>query len=250
MKLDGKVALVTGGGSGIGRGIAERFAREGAAVVVSGRRPAPLAETVTTITQRGGRALAAPGSVAVEADVQAMVAATLGAFGGLDILVNNAGGAVHRGPLHELTDAAWTDSLDVFLTGAFRCLRAALPHMIERGGGTILNIGSVAGLKAIPALPTHAYAVAKAGLVMLTKSVAVHYARDNVRCNCICPGVIDTRSLAHADAARRAAVAALHPLGRLGTVEEVAELAVYLASDEARWVTGSVVAIDGGVSAQ
>jgi NAD(P)-dependent dehydrogenase (short-subunit alcohol dehydrogenase family) len=250
MRLERKVALVTGGGSGIGRGIAERFAREGAAVVVSGRRSAVLEETVTTITRSGGRALAVPGSVAVEADVRSAVAATLETFGQLDILVNNAGGTVHRGPLHELSDAAWSESLDVFVTGAFRCLRAALPHMIARGGGTILNIGSVAGLKVIPALPTHAYAVAKAGLVMLTTSVAVHYARDNVRCNCICPGVIDTRSLAHADATRRAAVAALHPLGRLGTVEEVAELAVYLASDDARWITGSVVTIDGGVSAQ
>ncbi len=250
MKLEGKVALVTGGGSGIGRGIAEHLAREGAAVVVTGRRPAAVEETVAAIARSGGRALAAPGSVAVQTDVQAAVAATLGAFGKLDVLVNNAGSAVHRGPLHELTDTAWSEALDVFLTGAFRYLRAVLPHMIAAGGGTVVNIGSVAGLKAIPAVPAHAYAVAKAGLVMLTKSVAVHYARDNVRCNCICPGVIDTRSLSHADATRRAAVAALHPLGRLGTVDEVAELAVYLASDDARWITGSVVAIDGGVSAQ
>src|SRR5207302_1324812 len=192
MQLANKIAIVTGGGTGIGAAIATTFAREGAKVTITGRRKETLAEVADEIAASGGHALAMPGSVTDEADVQRAVQATLATFGRVDVLVNNAGSLLHAGPLHETADEIWDGVLDVFLKSVFRFSRAVIPHMQRQGGGSIVNIGSVLGLKASLAFPVHPYAVAKAGVAMLTKTIAVHYAKDGIRCNCVAPAVTET----------------------------------------------------------
>jgi NAD(P)-dependent dehydrogenase (short-subunit alcohol dehydrogenase family) len=151
-----------------------------------------------------------------------------------------------------MSDRVWNDTIDVFLTGAFRFSRAVIPHMLEQGGGSILNISTVTALKANPGFPAHAYAAAKAGVNMLTKTVAIQYARQGIRCNAICPAGVDTPGVTSvtSNPAQRAAWEALHPVGRIARPAEIAAAAVYFASDESGWTTGSILAVDGGVSAQ
>lgn len=252
MRRRNKVAVITGGGSGIGEAIARLFAGEGAKVTITGRRKEVLAGVVDAISRSGGQALAAPGSVTVEADVQQAVEATLKSFGPIDVLVNNAGNLFHAGPFHETTDTVWDETIEVFLKGAFRFTRAVIPRMLKQGGGSIVNVATVSGLKAIAGFPAHAYAAAKAGVIMLTKTVAVEYAQHGIRCNCLCPGAVDTPGVASflRDPAMRAGFEALHPIGRIGKPEEIAQAALYLASDESRWTTGSILTVDGGIMAQ
>jgi NAD(P)-dependent dehydrogenase (short-subunit alcohol dehydrogenase family) len=251
MRLAKKVAIVTGGGTGIGEAIARAFAREGATVAITGRRKEELARVVKDIERNGGKALALPGSVTNEADVQEAVATTLKTFGRLDVLVNNAGNLFHAGPLHETSDQIWDDTLDLFLKGTFRFIRAAIPLMLKQGGGSILNVSTVAGMKAIPFFQAHAYQAAKAGVNMLTKSVAVEYAKQGIRCNCICPAGVLTPPVQEMlkDPKAKALFEDIHPMGRLGEPEEVAEAAIYFVSDESRWTTGSILPVDGGVMA-
>jgi NAD(P)-dependent dehydrogenase (short-subunit alcohol dehydrogenase family) len=251
MRLEQKIAIVTGGGTGIGEAIAKVFAREGARVAITGRRKDELERVVRDIERKGGQALALPGSVTNEHDVQEAVAATVRKFGRLDILVNNAGNLFHTARLHETTDQMWDETFDVFMKGTFRFIRAAIPQMLQQGGGSILNISTIAGLKAIPGFEAHAYPAAKAGVIMLTKTVAVHYAKQNIRCNCLCPAGVITPPVADMlkDSQAKAWFESVHPTGRLGQPEEVAEATVYFASDESRWTTGSILSVDGGVMA-
>ena len=192
-----------------------------------------------------------PGSVTDEADVQHAVQATLERFGRVDVLVNNAGSLLYNGPLHEITDEIWDGVMDVFLKSVFRFSRAVIPHMQRQGAGSIVNIGSVLGLKAALAFPVHPYAVAKAGVAMLTKTIAVHYAKDGIRCNCVAPALTETPLIESRlkDAAVRGAIEAQYPLGRLGRPEDIAQAVLYLASDDAAWTTGTIVTVDGGIMA-
>jgi NAD(P)-dependent dehydrogenase (short-subunit alcohol dehydrogenase family) len=251
MRLADKVTIVTGGGTGIGAAIARTFAHEGAKVTITGRRKELLDEVADQIAAAGGHALAVPSSVTDEADVQRAVQATLATFGRVDILVNNAGNLSHAGPLHETSDEIWDNVMDVFLKSVFRFSRAVIPHMQRQGGGSIVNIGSVLGLKAALAFPVHPYAVAKAGVAMLTKTIAVHYAKDGIRCNCVAPALTDTPLIESRlkDAAVRTALEAQYPLGRLGRPDDIAQAVLYLASDDAAWTTGTIVTVDGGIMA-
>ena len=251
MRLRDKVAIVTGAGSGIGAAVARAFAREGATVTITGRRTELLDEVVEEIAAVGGHALAVRGSVTDERDVQRAVQATLATFGRVDVLVNNAGSLSHAGPLHETSDEIWDAVMDVFLKGVFRFSRAVIPHMQRQGGGSIVNIGSVLGLKAALAFPVHPYAAAKAGVAMLTKTIAVHYAKDGIRCNCVAPALTDTPLIESRlqDAAVRRAMEAQYPLGRLGRPDDIAQAVLYLASDDAAWTTGTIVTVDGGIMA-
>jgi len=186
-----------------------------------------------------------------ESEVREAIAATIRTFGRLDILVNNAGNLFHAGPLHETSDQVWDETFDLFMKGTFRFTRAAIPQMLKQGGGSILNISTIAGLKAIPNFEAYAYQAAKAGVVMLTKTVALHYAKQHIRCNCICPAEVVTPGIAGMleDSQTKAWFEGIHPMGRLGQPEEVAAAAIYFASDESRWTTGSILPVDGGVMA-
>lgn len=251
MRLKDKVAIITGGGTGIGEEISKVFAKEGAKVVITGRRKEVLDKLVSEIKGAGGDALAVAGSVTEESDIQQAVQSTLKAFGRIDLLVNNAGNLFHAGPLHKTTDEIWNQTIDIFLNGVFRFKRAVIPVMIRQGGGTILNISTIAGLRAIPGFPAHAYAAAKAGVIMLTKTVALQYAKEKIRCNCICPGGVDTPGVAAMtkDPEMRAGFNSMHPIGRMGLPDEIAQAALYLCSEEASWTTGTIMSVDGGLSA-
>ena len=251
MRLDKKIALVTGGGTGIGEAIAKAFAREGAKVAITGRRKEELGRVVKDITQSGGHALALQGSVTNDSDIRSAVEATVRTFGRLDILVNNAGNLFYAGPLHETSDQIWDETFDVFMKGTFRFIRAAIPVMLKQGGGSILNVSTVGGMKAIPFFQAHAYQAAKAGVNMLTKSVAVEYAKQGIRCNCICPAGVLTAPVQEMlkDPKAKALFEGIHPMGRLGQPEEIAQAAIYFVSDESHWTTGSILTVDGGVMA-
>jgi len=250
MRLDGKVAIITGGGTGLGRAIALRFAREGARIVVNGRRPGPIAEVTARIGAEGGQARAVAGDITVRADVERLVAGAVDAFGRLDVLVNNAGIMVSRTPVSECSEEDWSRMLEGNLTAVFRCSKAALPEL-RRSHGNIVNIASIAGLRGFPSLA--AYTACKAGVVSLTKGMALDCAKDRVRVNAVCPAYVETDfTRDFLDKLRRAgtfdALVARHPLG-LGQPEDVACAALYLASDEARWVTGVALPVDGGIMA-
>lgn len=248
-RLAGKVALVTGGNAGIGEAIAKTFAREGAAVLITGRRQQELDRVVTDIGRMSGRAAAVAGSVTDEAHAQAAVREAVARFGGLDILVNNAGIGEFGRRLHELEDETWTRVLDVNLTGVFRMTRAAVPEMLKRQRGSIVNISSIASVVGIPALP--AYAASKGAMDALTRAMAIDYAKDGIRCNVVNPGLVATPMAAPlmANPEQLEPILAHYPLRRPGTPEEVANLVLYLASDEAAWVTGGTYLIDGGMTA-
>ena len=247
-RLEGKVAIVTGGNAGIGEAVAKRFADEGASVVVTGRRQQELDRVVSGIRHNKGKALAVAGSVTDEAHAQDVTQRTLDSFGHIDILVNNAGIGDFGKRLHETDDATWTSVLDVNLTGVFRMTRAIVPQMLKQGRGAIVNISSIASLVGIPTVS--AYAASKGGLDALTRAVAIDYATDGIRCNVVNPGLIDTPMAAPlmANPDMLQPILAQYAIRRPGTPEEVANMVLYLASDEATWVTGGTFTIDGGMT--
>jgi NAD(P)-dependent dehydrogenase (short-subunit alcohol dehydrogenase family) len=249
MRLAGKVAIVTGANVGIGAAIADVLAGEGAAVIVTGRRKDLLDRVVAGIERKKGRALAVAGSVTDESHARSAVDQCVRAFGGLHILVNNAGIGAFGTLLHETNDATWHEVLDVNLTGVFRMTRAAVPVMLKNGGGSIINMSSVGGLVGFSG--SAAYGTSKGGLELLTKCVAMDYAQNGIRCNSVCPGLIDTPMAAPLmnNPELKAEVLSAYPIRRVGTPEEVAKMVLYLASDDASWVTGSSFTIDGGLTA-
>lgn len=250
MRLAGKVAIVTGAASGIGRGVARMFAVEGARVVVADLDGDGGRATVDQIDKAGGEARYAHCDVSQAADAERVVAAATEAWGTVDILVNNAG-IIREGSVTETDEAAWDEVMRINLKGVFLCSRAALPAMIAGGKGAIINIASVGGL--VPAAGLAAYATAKAGVVHLSRQMANDYAAQWVRVNCICPGTIitpmhDVFYTPETKEATLAEWAKTRPLQMEGTPEDIAYAAVYLASDEARFVTGVVLPVDGGVA--
>lgn len=249
MRLNGKIALITGGGTGIGEATAKVFAAEGAQVAITGRRKDVLEGVAKAIVSNGGKVLVVAGSVTDEAHVREAVDQAMRTFGKIDILINNAGIGAFGTPLHETTDQAWQEVLDTNLTGVFRFARAVIPHMLGRGG-SIVNVSSIAGMVGIAGLA--AYGSTKGALLALTRCMAIDYAKEKIRCNCVCPGLVDTPMAADAiaDPEMNAMLMAAYPLGRCGTPDEVARMLLYLASDEAAWVTGSIFTIDGGMTAQ
>lgn len=250
MRLVNKVAVVTGGSCGIGLGIAKLFAREGATVVITNRTPEAGRLAADSINNSGGRAISIPTDVSKIRGVENMVRAVVERYQKIDVLCNNAGVGILRSVV-DSTEEEWDRVIDVNLKGVFLCSKYVIPEMIKNHGGSIVNIASVASY--IPFQNDAAYCASKGGLLMLTKEMALDYAYYNVRVNCICPGFIITRALDHyinqqddPDAARKE-VERLHPIGRLGTPEDIAHAALYFASDESSFVTGASLAVDGGL---
>ncbi len=251
-QLNGKVAVVTGGGSGIGAAIATLFARQGAHVVVLDVDAAAARRTVDVIVASGGTGAARACDVTQSARVEETFAAIVAAHSRIDILVNNAGIA-HVGTI-ERTDEADMDRLyAVNVKGVFLCAKAVVPVMLAQKRGVILNMASITSLVGVP--ERFAYSMTKGAVLTMTMSIAVDYVKQNIRCNCICPARIHTpfvdqfvaRHYAGREAETLRALSAYQPIGRMGTPEEVASLALYLCSDEASFVTGQAYPIDGGV---
>jgi NAD(P)-dependent dehydrogenase (short-subunit alcohol dehydrogenase family) len=247
-RLEGKIALITGGGTGIGRAIALLFAAEGAKVCVAGRRSEPLQEVVAEIRRRGGTATFTRGDVSKTDRVELMVQGAIYNFGGLDILVNNAG-IFLEGTVVDTDEKRWDKILGINLKGAYMVSRCAVPAMKSRGGGSIVNNASVHGL--VGAKNAVAYCASKGGLVQLTRAMALDHAADRIRVNAICPGLIDSPMTRDDNGGTTWLDAAVknYPAARCGTVDEVARLALYLVSDESGFMTGAVVPIDGGMTA-
>ena len=244
----GKVALVTGGGSGIGRQACLVFCREGAQVVVSDVTVEGGEETLSLIKQAGGEAAFIKADVAQAAEVEALVAKTVEAYGRLDCAYNNAGIAGRTARVADDTEENWERILSSNLKGVWLCLKYEIAHMLKQGGGAIVNTASGAGL--IGVRRTGAYVASKHGVVGLTKTAALEYAKANIRVNAVCPGPIDTPMLRGASERVIDAMAAAQPNGRLGQPQEIAEAVVWLCSDAASFVTGHPMPVDGGYVAQ
>ncbi|MGQ9502345.1 MAG: SDR family NAD(P)-dependent oxidoreductase [Anaerolineae bacterium] len=249
MRLKDKVAIITGGGSGIGRASAELFAREGARVVVADFNEKAGQEAVTAIRRAGGEAIFVHVDVSDSAQVQRLVDTTLQTYGGIDILVNNAG-ILLFGTALDTSQQDWERVIAINLTGTFLVSKAVLPHMIARGGGSIVNLTSSTGAHDAAA-NTVAYVTSKGGVALLTRAMAIDHAKHNVRVNAVAPGPTDTPMLRDAMPPEQlAAFAATFPMGRLGRPEELARAILFLASDEASFITGAILAVDGGQTAQ
>jgi len=253
MRLRNKVALITGAGTGFGAAAAILFAKEGAKVVAVGRRKNLIENVVARIRKAGGKAIAVQADVSKALDCERMAAETLKAFKKIDVLFNNAGVHPSRTGVTDTTLEAWNETLAVNLTGVFLVMKSVIPVMIKSGGGSIINTSSTAGIRSAPNRAP--YCASKGGVSLLTKNVAIDYAKHNIRCSAICPGPIET-GLTHKyyvnmrkDAKKWKDFVAQVPLGCLGDSDDVAYAALYLASDESKWVTGIDLIVDGGLVA-
>lgn len=249
--VSGRVAVITGGGNGIGRSIAKLFAEEGAIVVVADIDVDGGEQTVDQIRKSGGTAEFVETNVTILSEVQSLMEATFDEFGSLDILVSNAGGSAGDDKLHLLDQETWNQMIDLNLTNHFYCARSALPHMIETGGGALVFMSSV---NAVTGIGLASYSAAKSGVIGLSKVIAAHYGRHGVRSNVLCPGTIQSKNLA----AKRESQWSedrwdgwinQYPIGRFGRPGEVANSALFLASDQSSFMTGQELILDGGLTA-
>jgi meso-butanediol dehydrogenase/(S,S)-butanediol dehydrogenase/diacetyl reductase len=249
-RFDGKTAIITAGGSGIGAATARRFAREGASVVIADISSRRAQEVATDIKANGGNAVHIKMDAADPEGVQATIKLALDAYGRLDVMFNNAG-AADAAPLEEITLESWNRVLAVTLTSTFLGMKYCLPIMRRQGGGAIVNTASVSGAGGDYGLSS--YNAAKAGVINLTRAAAIENARFKIRVNCVCPGAINTRAaqILAGDRAEqfRALQAQAHPLGRMGEPDEIASTVLFLASEEASFITGAAIMVDGGVTA-
>jgi 3-oxoacyl-[acyl-carrier protein] reductase len=251
MRLKGKVAIVTGASSDIGLAISKRFVEEGAHVVMIGRKLDSLKKASNSIQNGSKQTLTIPCDITNEGQVIQMTEQIFDHYGKIDILVNNAGILNDPKHFHEMSDSECMSLIDTNMVGTFRITRAVIAKMLEKNNGTIINIGSISAERAIPKVHLTVYCATKAAINMFTKGIAVEYARKNIRCNCINPGIINAgmiKSYLEYPEARKV-LEDRQPLNRIGEPIDIANAAVYLASDESNWVSGEILNVDGGKSA-
>lgn len=246
MNLKNKTAIITGGGSGIGLACAKLFCEKGAQVVIFGRRKSRLEKAISQI---GNNVISVQGDISQEKDIKELVNTSLKNFGQIDILVNNAGTS-SSSPLHKMESSHWDSIMDINLKGIFRLSKQVLPHMIEQKKGSIIHISSIFGMVGFS--DYGGYGVSKGALIQLSRSIAVEYGLYGIRSNAICPGIVETNMTAALRRDEELAKKLLkgYPLGRFGQPEDVAHACLFLASDEASFITGAVLPVDGGYTAQ
>jgi NAD(P)-dependent dehydrogenase (short-subunit alcohol dehydrogenase family) len=251
MKLKGKVAIITGAAGGVGKATAKRLASEGGKVVLIGRNRMSLDKVADEISEKKN-VLAIKADLTREADVIGAAEQTISKFEKVDILVNSAGIINDPTPFHLMTEEQWSILISTNLLGTFRMTKAVLPFMLNNKRGSIINISSLLGIRAIPNVPLSIYGVTKAGIIMLTKSVAVEYGPYGVRCNCVVPSTIQSPIIDPylQDENARKLLETSFPLRSIGTPEDISGAVSYLCSSDARWVTGSIITVDGGISAK
>jgi NAD(P)-dependent dehydrogenase (short-subunit alcohol dehydrogenase family) len=251
MKLNGKVTIITGASGGIGKSVAQKVLEEGSKVVLVSRNKNKLKKTVEELG-KNDNLIHMAADVSHESEVLSVVEQTLTAFDKIDNLINCAAIINDPTPFHLMTEDQWTNLMNVNLKGTFQPIKAVIPLMIEQKSGNIINISSLLGIRAIPKVPFSVYGVTKAGIIMLTKSIAVEYGQYNIRCNCIAPSTIRSPMMEPylQDENAKRMLEGSFPLKRIGDPEDVANAILFLASDDSKWITGTVMTLDGGISAK
>ena len=249
--IKGKVAIVTGAGGGVGKAISKRLSSEGCKVVMLGRGRTKLQKAASEIGNKKNT-MTVIADITKEAEVLSAIDQTINSFDKIDILVNNAGIINDPMPFHEMTEDQWDDLVKTNLFGTFRMTQAVIPVMMKNGGGSIVNISSVLGIRAIPRVPLSVYAVTKAGVIMFTRSIAVEYGQYKIRCNCIAPSTIRSSIIEPylQDEEAKKVLESTFPLRVIGEPEDISGAVAYLCSDDSKWVTGTVLMVDGGLSAK
>ena len=249
--IKGKVAIVTGAGGGVGKAISKRLSSEGCKVIMLGRNRTKLQKAASEIGNKKNT-MTVIADITKEAEVLSAIDQTINSFDKIDILVNNAGILNDPMPFHEMTEDQWDDLVKTNLFGTFRMTQAVIPVMMKNGGGSIVNISSVLGIRAIPRVPLSVYAVTKAGVIMFTRSIAVEYGQYKIRCNCIAPSTIRSSIIEPylQDEEAKKVLESTFPLRVIGEPDDIAGAAAYLCSDDSKWVTGTIMMVDGGLSAK
>ena len=247
----GKVAIVTGAGGGVGKAISRRLSSEGCKVIMLGRDRSKLQKAASEIGNKRNT-MTVIADITKEAEVLSAIDQTINSFDKIDILVNNAGIINDPMPFHEMNEDQWDDLVETNLFGMFRMTKAVIPVMIKNGGGSIVNISSVLGIRSIPRVPLSVYAVTKAGVIMFTRSIAVEYGQYKIRCNCIAPSTIRSSIIEPylQDEGAKKLLESTFPLRVIGEPEDISGAVAYLCSDDSKWVTGTIMMVDGGLSAK
>src|ERR687898_246513 len=249
--IKGKVAIVTGAGGGVGKAISKRLSSEGCKVVMLGRDRTKLQKTASEIGNKKNT-MTVIADITKEAEVLSAIDQTINSFDKIDILVNNAGIINDPMPFHEMSEDQWDDLVKTNLFGMFKMTKAIIPLMMKNGGGSIVNISSVLGIRSIPRVPLSVYAVTKAGAIMFTRSIAVEYGQYKIRCNCIAPSTIRSSIIEPylQDEEAKKVLESSFPLRVIGEPEDISGAVAYLCSDDSKWITGTIMMVDGGLSAK
>jgi 3-oxoacyl-[acyl-carrier protein] reductase len=249
--IKGKVAIVTGAGGGVGKAISKRLSSEGCKVIMLGRNRTKLQKAASEIGNKRNT-MTVIADITKEAEVLSVIDQTINSYDKIDILVNNAGIINDPMPFHEMSEDQWDNLVNTNLFGMFRMTKAVIPIMMENGSGNIVNVSSVLGIRSIPRVPLSVYAVTKAGVIMFTRSIAVEYGQYKIRCNCVAPSTIRSSIIEPylQDEEAKKLLESTFPLHVIGEPEDISGAVAYLCSDDSKWVTGTIMMVDGGLSAK